>query len=43
MGVYFERYAPQKTIKLAGHKGFVDDPIALVLPLYFTSKVRQLV
>jgi hypothetical protein len=37
-GVYFERYVPQKIIKLAGHTGFIDDPKALVLPLYFASK-----
>jgi hypothetical protein len=41
-GVYFERYAPQKTIKLEGYTGFVDDPKALVLLLYFALKVRQL-
>jgi len=42
LSVYVERYSPQKTIKLVGSAGFVDDPKALVLPLYFASKVTQL-
>jgi len=32
----------KKNIKLVGAKGCVDDPKALVLPLYFASKVTQL-
>ena len=43
LGVYVDRYSPQKTIKLVGSTGSVDDPKALVLPLYFASKVTQLV
>jgi predicted AAA+ superfamily ATPase len=42
LSVYVDRYSPQKTIKLVGATGFVDDPKALVLPLYFASKVTQL-
>ena len=42
LSVYVDRYSPQKTIKLVGPTGFVDDPKALVLPLYFASKVTQL-
>jgi len=42
LGVYVECYAPQKTIKLVGSTGSLDDPKALVLPMYFASKVRQL-
>jgi hypothetical protein len=42
LSVYVGRYSPQKTIKLVGSTGFVDDPKALVLPLYVASKVTQL-
>jgi len=42
LSVYVDRYSPQKTIKLVGSTGCVDDPKALVLPLYFASKVTQL-
>jgi len=42
LSVYVDRYSPQKTIKLVGSTGFLDDPKALVLPLYFASKVTQL-
>jgi len=42
LGVYVQRYSPQKSIKLVGSTGSVEDPGALVLPLYFASKVRQL-
>ena len=42
LSVYIDRYSPQKTIKLVGSTGCVDDPKALVLPLYFASKVTQL-
>jgi len=31
-----------RNIKLVGSTGCVDDPKALVLPLYFASKVTQL-
>ena len=39
LSVYVDRYSPQKNIKLVGAKGCVDDPKALVLPLYFASKI----
>ncbi len=42
LSVYVDRYSPQKTIKLVGSTGSVEDPRALVLPLYVPSKVRQL-
>ena len=42
LSVYVDRYSPQETIKLVGSTGCVDDPKALVLPLYFASKVTQL-
>ena len=42
LSVHVQRYSPQKTIKLVGSTSSVDDPRALVLPLYFASKVRQL-
>jgi len=41
LSVYVNRYSPQKTIKSVGSTGCVDDPRALVLPLYFASKVTQ--
>lgn len=43
LGVYVDRYAPELTIKLVGSKGSLDDPKALVVPLYFASKVADLV
>lgn len=39
LGVYVDRYAPDKTIKLIGSTGSLEDPKALVIPLYFASKV----
>ena len=42
LSVYVDRYSPQKTIKLVGSTGFADNPKALVLPLYFASKITQL-
>ena len=42
LSVYVDRYSPQKTIKLVGTTGSVDSPKALVLPLYYASKVTQL-
>ena len=42
LSVYVGRYSPQKTINLVGSTGCLDDPKALVLPLYFASKVTQL-
>jgi len=42
LGVYVDRYAPNKTIKLIGSTGAVDDAKALVIPLYFASKVEKL-
>ncbi len=40
---YVSRYQPKTTIKLIGSTGSLDDPEALVLPLYYVSKINQLV
>lgn len=42
LGVYVQRYHPVKTIKLIGSTGSLDDPQALVIPLYFASKIETL-
>jgi predicted AAA+ superfamily ATPase len=42
LGVYVQRYSPQKSIKLVGSTRSEEAPRALVLPLYFALKVRQL-
>lgn len=42
LGVYVSRYQPQKTIKLIGSVGSLDDPKALVLPLYYVSRLEPL-
>lgn len=39
---YVNRYQPKATLKLIGSTGSIDDPIALVLPLYFVSKIDKL-
>jgi predicted AAA+ superfamily ATPase len=41
LGVYVQRYQPEKTIKLIGSQGSTDNPDALVLPLYYVSKLEQ--
>ena len=45
LDVYVQRYQPEKTIKLIGSQGSVDkeiDPNALVIPLYYVSKIEQI-
>jgi len=42
LAVYVERYKPQTTIKLIGSTGSIDDSSALVLPLYYASKIALL-
>ncbi|MFT4928084.1 MAG: putative AAA+ superfamily ATPase [Phenylobacterium sp.] len=39
---YVNRYQPKTTLKLIGSTGSLDDPKALVLPLYYASKIQQL-
>lgn len=43
LNVYVQRYQPEKTIKLIGSQGSVDNPDALVLPLYYVSKIEQFI
>jgi uncharacterized protein len=43
LNVYVQRYQPEKTIKLIGSQGSVDKPDALVLPLYYVSKIEQFI
>lgn len=43
LDVYVQRYQPEKTIKLIGSQGSVDNPNALVLPLYYVSKIEQFI
>ncbi len=40
--VYVDRYKPKTTLKLIGSTGSIDDTTALVLPLYYVSKISQL-
>jgi hypothetical protein len=40
--VYVQRYQPEKTIKLIGSTGSVDNQKTLVLPLYYASKIEQM-
>lgn len=40
LGVYIQRYQPEKTIKLIGSQGSLDNPKTLVLPLYYASKLE---
>ena len=39
LSVYVNRYQPEKTIKLIGSRGSLDDPQALVIPLYYACKI----
>jgi len=41
--VYTQRYDPIKTIKLIGSTGSLDKKEALVLPLYYVSKLEKLI
>jgi len=42
LNVYVNRYQPKATIKLIGSTGSLDDPKAIVLPLYYASKISEL-
>lgn len=42
LDVYVQRYQPHRTIKLVGTRGSMDDKKALVIPLYYTSKIETL-
>jgi hypothetical protein len=41
--VYTQRYQPTKTVKLIGLTGSLENQGALVLPLYYASKIEKLV
>ena len=43
LDVYVQRYQPERTIKLIGSSGSLDDQKALVLPLYYISKIEKLI
>ena len=43
LDVYVKRYQPEKTIKLIGSRGSLDDQKALVLPLYYACKIELFV
>lgn len=43
LSVYVDHYSPSKTIKLIGSTGAIDNQEALVLPLYYATKIPQLV
>ncbi|KEQ16914.1 ATP-binding protein [Endozoicomonas numazuensis] len=38
---YVQRYSPTATFKLIGSTGSLDDPAAKVLPLYYISKIKD--
>lgn len=42
LDVYVQRYQPEKTLKLIGSSGSIDDPKRLVMPLYYVSKIDLL-
>ncbi|MCF6263044.1 MAG: ATP-binding protein [Xanthomonadales bacterium] len=41
LGVYVDRYHPKTTIKLIGSTGSLENESALVLPLYYASKINE--
>lgn len=43
LDVYVQRYHPTKTVKLIGSTGSVENPKAIVLPLYYASKIENLI
>ena len=43
LDVYVQRYQPEKTIKLIGSQGSIENSSALVLPLYYVSKIEQFI
>ena len=42
LGVYVDRYKPVQTVKLIGATGSLDNKNALVLPLYYASRLHTL-
>lgn len=40
---YVQRYTPTATVKFIGSTGSLDDPAAKVLPLYYVSKISDVV
>ena len=38
---YVQRYNPTATLKLIGSTGSLDDPVAKVLPLYYISRIKD--
>jgi len=40
---YVQRYQPAKTLKLIGSTGSLDDPKAIVAPLYYAGKIGELI
>lgn len=42
LSVYVQRYSPKQTVKLIGSTGSLEDETALVLPLYYASKIQEL-
>ena len=43
LAVYTQRYQPIKTIKLIGSTGSLEKQEAIVLPLYYASKIKKLI
>ena len=43
LATYVQRYQPEKTIKLIGSSGSLENHEALVLPLYYASKIEKLI
>ena len=43
LDVYVQRYQPEKTIKLIGSSGSLDNQKASVIPLYYASKIEKLI
>jgi len=43
LAVYTQRYEPIKTFKLIGSTGSLKKKEALVLPLYYVSKLEKLI
>ncbi|MCI2282707.1 AAA family ATPase [Colwellia sp. MSW7] len=41
LDVYKQRYQPEKTIKLIGSRGSLENSNAIVLPLYYVSKIEE--
>lgn len=41
LDVYIQRYQPEKTIKLIGSRGSLENSNAIVLPLYYVGKIEE--